>query len=70
MLELKGRVVKDSNEKVDLVRMNLVAVEKALPIKWRTKEETFHDTMNALLARERKFWKGLPSALCNFCSNS
>jgi nucleoside-diphosphate-sugar epimerase len=53
--EVQGRVAKDNDQIITLPRLETKPVEEALPIKYRTLEETVHDTVKALLTLEKKF---------------
>ena len=52
MPELKGKIAKDSDEVVVPVRLDTKDAEEALPIKYRTFDQTFHDTANYIMKME------------------
>lgn len=52
MPELKGRMVKDNDETVVPIRLDTVPAEHALPIKYRTADQTFQETAKYILKLE------------------
>ena len=44
MPELKGKIAKDNDEDVVPIRLDTKAIEEALPIKYRTSDQTFQET--------------------------
>ena len=52
--EFKDRLPKDSNEPSRTIRLDTGAVEKALPIKYKSPDETYQDTAKRLEELEKK----------------
>lgn len=52
MPELKGKMAKDNDEVVVPIRLDTKPVEEALPIKYRTLDQTFQDTAKYILKLE------------------
>ena len=52
MPELKGKIAKDNDEVVVPIRLDTKEVEEALPIKYRTLDQTFHDTAKYIMKLE------------------
>jgi hypothetical protein len=52
MPELEGRIAKDSDEVSEPIRLDTKPVEEALPIKYRTADQTFQDTAKYILKLE------------------
>ena len=52
MPKLKGKLAKDSDENVTPIRLDTTAVEKALPMKYRTMDQTFQETAAYILDLE------------------
>jgi hypothetical protein len=50
--ELEGRVAKDNDEDVFPIRLDTKEVEEALPIKYRTADQTFQDTAKYIMKLE------------------
>jgi hypothetical protein len=54
MPELQGRIAKDNDEDVFPIRLDTKEVEEALPIKYRTADQTFQDTAKYIMKLEAK----------------
>jgi hypothetical protein len=54
MPELRGRIAKDNDEDVFPIRLDTKEVQEALPIKYRTADQTFQDTAKYILKLEAK----------------
>lgn len=52
MPELKDRMAKDNDEVVVPIRLDTKPVEEALPIRYRTADQTFQDTAKYILKLE------------------
>lgn len=52
--ELQGRIAKDNDEDVFPIRLDTKEVEEALPIKYRTADQTFQDTAKYIMKLEAK----------------
>jgi hypothetical protein len=50
--ELQGRIAKDNDEDVYPIRLDTKEVEEALPIKYRTADQTFQDTAKYIMKLE------------------
>ena len=56
--EIRDRLAKDSNEIVVPAKLDTRPVQEALPIKYRSVEETLHDTAERILELEKEFGRG------------
>ena len=54
MPELQGRIAKDNDEDVFPIRLDTKEVEEALPIQYRTADQTFQDTAKYIMKLEAK----------------
>ena len=54
MPELKGRIAKDNNEVVLPMKLDTKEAEEALPIKYRTLDQTFQETARYIMKMEAK----------------
>jgi hypothetical protein len=54
MPKLQGRIAKDNDEDVFPIRFDTKEVEEALPIKYRTADQTFQDTAKYIMKLEAK----------------
>jgi hypothetical protein len=54
MPELQGRIAKDNDEDVFPIRLDTKEVEEALPIKYRTADQTCQDTAKYIMKLEAK----------------
>ena len=54
MPDLKGKLAKDSDEDVTPIRLDTTAVEKALPTKYRTMDQTIQEVVAYILKLESK----------------
>jgi hypothetical protein len=52
MPELKGRMAKDNDEVIVPIRLDTKPVEEALPIKYRTADQTFQETAKYIMKME------------------
>ena len=50
--ELQGRIAKDNDEDVFPIRLATKELEEALPIKYRTADQTFQDTAKYIMKLE------------------
>jgi hypothetical protein len=54
MPELEGKIAKDNDEDVVPIRLDTKAAEEALPIKYRTLDQTFQETAAYIMKLEAK----------------